>query len=168
MKRAITGAVTTVVFCAFGLSAGTLGPACGPCFRGVDKLDSFLPSSTPTMQTSPRVLFDLQGRSYWLDLFGDNGPTWAHETDRIAAKMEKFTVKSAEKDARLFAMTVKDEGGRFMDVGPIQANFNPAASERIGVPEGVPGELPLLLVGLGLIVAWRKYSPRRVSTKSAN
>jgi hypothetical protein len=69
----------------------------------------------------------------------------------------------------IFDVTVKN--GTLMDIASIQANFNPATgvlmSEKIGVPEGVPGELPLLLVGLGLIVAWRRYSPTRVSSKSA-
>ena len=63
--------------------------------------------------------------------------------------------------------TIDINPGTLASVGSIKANFDPAngklLSEKIQVPEGVSGELPLLLSGLGFLAFWS----RRYSTKTS-
>jgi hypothetical protein len=59
------------------------------------------------------------------------------------------------------------KSGSLLDVGSIQADFDPAPgvllSEKIGVPEGTPGELPVLLSGFGVFLIWKKRSSHRAA-----
>lgn len=63
---------------------------------------------------------------------------------------------------RLAFDVVFKEGTMISDAS-IQANWDPPTgvllSEKVGVPEGSGGELPLLLAGIGGLLIWRKRAP---------
>lgn len=76
---------------------------------------------------------------------------------------DKLELGTSTKYAWVVDLEVKT--GTLMVQGSVQANFDPATgvlmSEKIGMPEGVAGELPLLLVSLTAFGIRRKYLSRR-------
>jgi hypothetical protein len=74
-----------------------------------------------------------------------------------------ITVKPGE--TLVWAFTADIEQGKLLDVASIQANWDPKngtnVSEKVAMPEGAPGEIPLLLTSLAAFGIRRKYLSRR-------